>query len=135
MVDSSTKKTWKWGQWWLVQYHVFTSALAPKASKSCASCPQFYIQFRAAMAAKDVKDWSLPSFGSHLNPISTRGGQIMPILYWGPWLAKINRGGPEYYVLYYSNYSLLSKISTCKIQLNKTFFVACLLDLSNKIYF
>ena len=63
------------------------------------------------------------------------GGQIMPILYWGPWLAKINRGGPEYYVLYYSNYSLLSKISTCKIQLNKTFFVACLLDLSNKIYF
>ena len=29
---------------------------------------------RAATAAKDAKDWSLPSFGSHLNPISTRGG-------------------------------------------------------------
>ena len=28
---------------------------------------------RAARAAKDAKDWSLPSFGSHLNPISTRG--------------------------------------------------------------
>ena len=23
-----------------------------------------------------------------------QGGQIMPILYWGPWLAKICRGGP-----------------------------------------
>jgi hypothetical protein len=22
------------------------------------------------------------------------GGQIMPTLYWGPWLAKIRRGGP-----------------------------------------
>ena len=49
---------------------------------------------RAATAAKDAKDWSLPSFGSHLNPISTRGGQIMPTLYWGPWLANICRSGP-----------------------------------------
>ena len=32
--------------------------------------------FRAATAAKDAKDWSLPSFGSHLNPISTRGGRL-----------------------------------------------------------
>ena len=50
-------------------------------------------EIRAATAAKDAKDWSLPSFGSHLNPISTRGGQIMPTLYWGPWLARIRRGG------------------------------------------
>ena len=35
-----------------------------------------YILNRAAMAAKDTKDWSLPSFGSHLNPISTRGGRL-----------------------------------------------------------
>ena len=42
--------------------------------------------FRAATAAKDAKDWSLPSLGSHLN-------QIMPTLYWGStWLAKIRRG-------------------------------------------
>ena len=34
--------------------------------------------FRAATAAKDAKDWSLPSFGSHLNPISTRGGRLCP---------------------------------------------------------
>jgi hypothetical protein len=33
---------------------------------------------RAATAAKDAKDWSLPSFGSHLNPISTRGGRLCP---------------------------------------------------------
>ena len=25
------------------------------------------------------------------------GGQIMPTLYWGPWLVKIRRGGPEPY--------------------------------------
>ena len=55
-----------------------------------------YILNRAATAAKDTKDWSLPSFGSHLNPISTRGGQIMPTLYWGPWLTKIRRGGPAF---------------------------------------
>ena len=30
---------------------------------------------RAATAAKD---WSLASFGSHLNPISTRGGRLCP---------------------------------------------------------
>ena len=30
----------------------------------------------AATAAKDAKAWSLPSFGSHLNPISTRGGRL-----------------------------------------------------------
>ena len=29
-------------------------------------------------AAKDAKDWSLPSFGSHLNPISTRGDRLCP---------------------------------------------------------
>ena len=29
-------------------------------------------------------DVSTPSFASHLNPISTRGGQIMPSLYWCP---------------------------------------------------
>ena len=33
---------------------------------------------RAATAAKDAKDWSLSSFGSHLNPISTRGGRLCP---------------------------------------------------------
>jgi hypothetical protein len=38
------------------------------------------IGVRAATAAKDAKDLSLPSFGSHLNPISPRGGQIMPTL-------------------------------------------------------
>ena len=38
-------------------------------------CPTL---FRAATAAKDAKDWSLPSFGSHLNPISTRGGRLCP---------------------------------------------------------
>ena len=27
--------------------------------------------------------------------LSQPGGQIMPTLYWGPWLAKIRRGGPE----------------------------------------
>jgi hypothetical protein len=32
------------------------------------------VTFRASTAAKNAKDWSLPSFGSHLNPISTRGG-------------------------------------------------------------
>ena len=26
--------------------------------------------------------------------LSQPGGQIMPTLYWGPWLAKIRRGGP-----------------------------------------
>ena len=26
--------------------------------------------------------------------LSQQGGQIMPTLYWGPWLAKIRRGGP-----------------------------------------
>ena len=26
--------------------------------------------------------------------LSQPGGQIMPNLYWGPWLAKIRRGGP-----------------------------------------
>ena len=26
--------------------------------------------------------------------LSQPGGQIMPTLYWGPWLAKICRGGP-----------------------------------------
>ena len=36
------------------------------------------IEYRAATAAKDAKDWSLPSFGSHLNPISTRGGRLCP---------------------------------------------------------
>ena len=36
---------------------------------------------RAATTAKDAKDWSLPSFGSHLNPISTRGADYAdPIL-------------------------------------------------------
>jgi hypothetical protein len=32
----------------------------------------FWCETRAATAAKDAKDWSLPSFGSHLNPISTK---------------------------------------------------------------
>ena len=41
-------------------------------------CSKLSYCFRAATAAKDAKDWSLPSFGSHLNLISTRGGQIMP---------------------------------------------------------
>ena len=36
------------------------------------------IEYRAATAAKDAKDWSLPSFGSHLNPISTKGGRLCP---------------------------------------------------------
>ena len=69
--------------------------------------------YRAATAAKDAKDWSLPSFGSHLNPVSTRG-QIMPTLYWGPWLDKIRRGGPvctNYGLLYYlqlSTYTYLA---------------------------
>ena len=26
--------------------------------------------------------------------------QIMPTLYWGPWLSKIRRGGPGMYVLH-----------------------------------
>ena len=26
--------------------------------------------------------------------LSQPGGQIMPNLYWGPWLARIRRGGP-----------------------------------------
>ena len=40
---------------------------------------------RAATAAKDAKDWSLPSFGSQLNPISTRGGRLCPPnCYWRP---------------------------------------------------
>ena len=34
--------------------------------------------YRAATAAKDAKDWSLASFGSHLNPISTRRGRLCP---------------------------------------------------------
>ena len=54
---------------------------------------------RAATAAKDAKDWSLPSFGSHLNPISTRGADYaQPIL--SPWLAKIRRGGSDLYVVH-----------------------------------
>ena len=36
------------------------------------------VTFRASTAAKNAKDWSLPSFGSHLNPISTRGGRLCP---------------------------------------------------------
>ena len=28
--------------------------------------------------------------------LSQPGGQIMPTLYWGPWLAKIRRGGPAF---------------------------------------
>ena len=39
---------------------------------------RYHYNFRAATAAKDAKDWSLPSFGSHLNPISTRGGRLCP---------------------------------------------------------
>ena len=27
--------------------------------------------------------------------LSQPGGQIMPTLYWGPWLAKIHRVGPD----------------------------------------
>ena len=27
--------------------------------------------------------------------LSQPGGQIMPTLYWGPWLAKIRGGGPD----------------------------------------
>ena len=59
----------------------------------------FFPSFRAATAAKDAKDWSLPSFGSHLNPISTRGADYaQPIL--SPWLAKIRRGGSDLYVVH-----------------------------------
>ena len=36
------------------------------------------IYYWAATAAKDAKDWSLPSFGSHVNPISTRRGRLCP---------------------------------------------------------
>ena len=49
---------------------------------------------RAATAAKDAKDWSLPSYGATLT-LSQPGGQIMPTLQWGPWLAKICCGGPD----------------------------------------
>ena len=44
-------------------------------------------------------DVSTPSFGSHLNPISTRG-QIMPTLYWCPHQVLKATGVPgEYYNL------------------------------------
>ena len=33
---------------------------------------------QGATAAKDAKDWSLPSFGSHLNPISTKRVRLCP---------------------------------------------------------
>ena len=37
---------------------------------------------RAATAAKDAKDWSLPSFGSHLNPTLART-DLLYMLNWG----------------------------------------------------
>ena len=40
-------------------------------------------------------DMSTPSFGSHPNPISTRGGQIMPTLYWCPHQVLKATGAPE----------------------------------------
>ena len=51
---------------------------AAEAYFVCRIDPIFQISLihafnRAATAAKNAKDWSLPSFGSHLNPISTRG--------------------------------------------------------------
>ena len=40
-------------------------------------------------------DVSTPSFGSHPNPISTRGGQIMPTLYWCPHQVLKATGAPD----------------------------------------
>ena len=39
-------------------------------------------------------DMSTPSFGSHLNPISTRGGQIIPTLFWCPHQVLKATGAP-----------------------------------------
>ena len=45
-----------------------------KCHDKCLDSITVFTNPRAATTAKDAKDWSLPSFGSHLNPISTRGG-------------------------------------------------------------
>ena len=44
--------------------------------------PGFDPNGRAATAAKDAKDWSLPSFGSHLNPTLART-DLLYMLNWG----------------------------------------------------
>ena len=45
----------------------------------------------------------------------------MPTLYWGPWLAKIRRGGPVWYVMYLTNFltNFLTNISWSLLQRQK----------------
>ena len=67
----------------LGEYHTYILKLTPAnraglGSAGLGKVVKAIHQFRAATAAKDAKDWSLPSFGSHLNPISTRGGRLCP---------------------------------------------------------
>jgi hypothetical protein len=45
--------------------------------------------------------------------LSQPGGQIMPTLYWGPWLAKIRRGGP---VIELKTWNLLLQITNVTIK-------------------
>ena len=67
--DSSTKRL-------MFQVLFFFIISSKIHCKNCFNLFSYF--FRAATAAKDTKDWSLPSFGSHLNPISTRGGRLCP---------------------------------------------------------